>query len=163
MSRLNCALSLLAYGRRSLKSARTAAVPWGPLGLHAGSDATIVTGEVLTPDGVHGVAECVRLNTENVRIRVEDRTAEDATWIKLARRPKIQDSISRWARILRSEGHSMFGIGSGLPAGATLRVGSCPRYPDREINAVVMAAVTRIRLRARGEHALFCRTLAEAS
>jgi DNA gyrase/topoisomerase IV subunit B len=43
-------------------------------------DATIITGEPLTPGDVHGIAERVGLKTEGVRIRVEDRMTDDADW-----------------------------------------------------------------------------------
>jgi hypothetical protein len=40
----------------------------------------IIVGEELTPGDVHGIAERVERKTECVRIRVEDRMAEDADW-----------------------------------------------------------------------------------
>jgi DNA gyrase/topoisomerase IV subunit B len=43
-------------------------------------DATIITGEALTPSDVHGIAERVRPKTESTRVCVEDRMTEDADW-----------------------------------------------------------------------------------
>jgi DNA gyrase/topoisomerase IV subunit B len=43
-------------------------------------DATIITGEVLTLGEVQRITERVARNAEGVRIRVEDRTTEDADW-----------------------------------------------------------------------------------
>src|SRR5262249_32789743 len=43
-------------------------------------DATIITGEALTPGDAHGIAERVGLKTKSVRTRVEDRMTEDADW-----------------------------------------------------------------------------------
>jgi len=43
-------------------------------------DATIVTGATLTPADAHGIAERVGRKAEGVRIRVEDRMAEEADW-----------------------------------------------------------------------------------
>jgi DNA gyrase/topoisomerase IV subunit B len=43
-------------------------------------DATMITGEALTPGDVHGVAERVGRNTKGVRIRVEDWMTENADW-----------------------------------------------------------------------------------
>ena len=65
--------------------------PLGTTWLTYRPDATIVAGEVLTPRDVHGIPERVALNmhviaerfglnTEGVRIRVEDRMTEDAHW-----------------------------------------------------------------------------------
>jgi hypothetical protein len=43
-------------------------------------DATIVAGELLTPDDAHGIAERVGRKIGDVRIRVEDRMTEGADW-----------------------------------------------------------------------------------
>jgi DNA gyrase subunit B len=65
--------------------------PLGTTWLTYRSDATIVAGETLTPDDLHGIGERVRLNLngiakrlglnmEGVQIRVEDRMTEAADW-----------------------------------------------------------------------------------
>jgi len=65
--------------------------PLGTTWLTYRPDATIVAGEALIPDNLHGIAEHVGLNlhgiaerfglnTAGVRIRVEDRMTEDADW-----------------------------------------------------------------------------------
>jgi DNA gyrase subunit B len=54
--------------------------PLGTTWLTYHPDATIITGEMLTSDDVHGIAERVGRNADGVRIRVEDRMTEDADW-----------------------------------------------------------------------------------
>lgn len=76
--------SLLSYDRYL-------SLPLGDTWLTYRPDATIVAGQALTPNDLHGTAERVGmnlhriaerfgLNAEGVRIRVEDRMTEDADW-----------------------------------------------------------------------------------